>query len=198
MKIKNIWLHFKKICVHKHYVRKYCWKAGLYWQGITHDLSKFSPIEFLESVKYYQGNGSPIDACKKKNGYSKAWLHHKGRNPHHYEYWQDNFDNGGEPLIMPYKYAVEMFCDYLGAGRAYSGKNFTYEDEYKWWLNKKSQSKSLHPVTVSFLDYCFEDLMFMNNNFNSAGFRAMLNNNYSFAINMYFCKKRLEEEKEII
>ena len=67
--LKNILLHFKKICVHKHYVRKYCWKVGLYWRGITHDLSKFSPVEFWESVRYYQGNSSPIDACKKDKGY---------------------------------------------------------------------------------------------------------------------------------
>ena len=68
MNIKNALLHFKKICIHKYYVGKYCFKMGMYWQGITHDLSKFSPIEFFESAKYYQGNRSPIDACKEANG----------------------------------------------------------------------------------------------------------------------------------
>ena len=158
MKIKNILLHFKKICVHKHYVRKYCWKVGLYWRGIIHDLSKFSPVEFWESVRYYQGNSSPIDACKKDKGYSKAWLHHKGRNKHHYEYWQDNFDNGGNPLQMPFKDSVEMLCDYLGAGHAYMGKNFSYEAEYKWWLNKKKTNLAMHPVNRAFITLVLDQL----------------------------------------
>lgn len=84
--MRKVVQHFVKVCKHKHYVRQYCWKLGLYKQGILHDISKFSPIEFWESVKYYQGNRSPIDACKEDKGYSMAWLHHKGRNPHHYEY----------------------------------------------------------------------------------------------------------------
>ena len=158
MKFKNIFLHFKKICVHKHYVRKYCWKVGLYWRGITHDLSKFSPIEFWESVKYYQGNSSPIDACKKDKGYSRAWLHHKGRNKHHYEYYVDNFDNGGTPLQMPFKDSVEMLCDYLGAGHAYMGKNFSYEAEYNWWLNKKKTNLAMHPINRDFITIALDQL----------------------------------------
>ena len=158
MKIKNMWLHFKKICKHKYYVGKYCWKIGLYWQGIMHDMSKFSPIEFFESAKYYQGDRSPIDACKEKNGYSKGWLHHKGRNPHHYEYWMDNFDKGGDSLIMPEKYALEMICDYIGAGKAYMGKKFTYKGEYQWWLNKKTNPMAMHPAIILFVDKVLYDL----------------------------------------
>ena len=124
--------HFKLITRHKWYVFKNCMKAGLYWQGLTHDLSKYSPVEFFESVKYFTGNRSPIDECKKDKGYSIAWQHHKGRNPHHYEYWVDNFDGGGTPLQMPFKYALELVCDYLAAGQAYSKKNFSYLGEYEW------------------------------------------------------------------
>ncbi len=134
--IKNFFRHLKTVCKHKIFVAKYCFKAGLYWQGIIHDLSKFSPTEFIESVKYYQGTRSPIDACKEANGMSMAWLHHKGRNKHHYEYWQDNFDSGTTHLIMPFKYALEMVCDYLGAGNAYTGDSFTLEGELKWWYGK--------------------------------------------------------------
>lgn len=158
MKIKNIWLHFAKICKHKYYVGKYCWKLGLYKQGILHDMSKFSPIEFFESVKYYQGDRSPIDACKEDKGYSEGWLHHKGRNPHHYEYYMDNFDNGGEALIMPKKYALELICDYIGAGKAYMGKNFTYQKEYEWWLNKNRNLLAMHPAINVFIDQCLNDL----------------------------------------
>lgn len=150
--IANAWKHFKTICKHKYWVGYYCFKAGIPWRGIKHDLSKFSPTEFWESVKYYQGTSSPIDACKKANGWSKAWLHHKGRNDHHYEYWQDNFDKGGEALLMPKECVIELICDYLGAGRAYMGANFTYKKEYQWWLEKKSESLAMHPKIKEFID----------------------------------------------
>ena len=158
IKLKNIFLHLGKICKHKWWVFYYCCKAGIPWRGIKHDLSKFSPTEFWESVRYYQGTSSPIDACKKAKGVSKAWMHHKGRNSHHYEYWQDNFDNGGVPLQMPYDDAVEMLCDYLGAGRAYMGKNFSYQKEYEWWLGKIQKPIAMHNHTKLFISSSLEQL----------------------------------------
>jgi hypothetical protein len=152
LKIKYIVGHLKTVLKHKWWVFYYCCRFGIPWRGIKHDLSKFSPTEFFESVKYYTGTRSPIDACKEDRGYSKAWLHHKGRNKHHYEYWQDNFDNGGQPLIMPYKESLEMLCDYLGAGRAYSGKDFTFEGELKWWRAKTSKSIAMHWLNQCFID----------------------------------------------
>ena len=158
MKIKNIWKHFKKICAHKYWVAYYCFQCGLYWQGITHDLSKFSWIEFWESVKYYQGTSSPINACKADKGYSLAWQHHKGRNPHHYEYWTDNYDTGTTCIPMPFKYAVELICDYLGAARAYNGK-LSYADEYTWWQNKlKNRPPKIHKNTEGFISQVFYEL----------------------------------------
>lgn len=150
--IVNAFKHFAKVCVHKHWVFYYCCKAGIPLQGLIHDLSKFSPTEFFESVKYYQGTSSPIDACKKENGWSAAWMHHKGRNKHHYEYFIDNLDNGGTPIQMPFKYAVELICDYLGAGRAYYGSSFSYQKEWKWWLNKREKPLLMHEQTKSFID----------------------------------------------
>ena len=141
----NSFKHFKKILIHKRYVFFFARKLGIGWQGFWHDMSKFSPVEFWESVKYYQGTSSPIDAAKADMGYSMAWQHHKGRNPHHYEFWQDNFDKGGEPLCMPDKYVKEMICDYLAAGRAYKGKDFTFNSEWIWWLNKTKNPISMHP-----------------------------------------------------
>lgn len=149
--IINTFRHFHKICKHKRYVFYYCCKTGIPIQGILHDLSKFSPTEFWESVKYYQGTSSPIDACKKDKGYSNAWMHHKGRNKHHYEYWQDDFDHGGKPIEMPMKYKKEMLCDFLGAGRAYYGKSFTYDKEWNWWLNKKSNPIAMHLNDIQFI-----------------------------------------------
>ena len=120
----------------------YCCKFGIPLQGITHDLSKFSPTEFLESIKFYQGGkSSPIPAAKKAQGYSLAWQHHKGRNKHHYEYWTDNYDSGTTCIKIPYKYVLELVADYLAAGRTYRGKNFTFVDEYEWWMKCKDYRK---------------------------------------------------------
>ena len=155
--------HLKKILIHKWWVFYYCCKCGLIWQGLKHDMSKFSPTEFLESIKYYKGIFSPIDACKKENGYSMAWQHHKGRNPHHYEYWTDNYDSGTTCIKMPYKYATEMFCDYIGAAHAYMGEDFSWKAEIKWWKNKRSTAK-MHPKTQEYIDrlfmYCYMNQRF--------------------------------------
>ena len=151
--------HLFMIFKHKTWVFYYACKLGIPFRGLVHDLSKFSPTEFFESVRYYTGTSSPIPECKKANGYSLAWQHHKGRNPHHYEYWMDNFDKGGTPIRMPFIYSVEMICDWLAAGKAYRGKDFNYEDELKWWEKKRLEvTKSMHPATIIFCNTVFERL----------------------------------------
>lgn len=82
----NIWGHFKTITAHKLLVMKYCFKIGLYKQGLLHDLSKYAPSEFLVGARYYQGTRSPNNAEREDTGVSTAWMHHKGRNKHHFEY----------------------------------------------------------------------------------------------------------------
>lgn len=149
--MKNVFGHFKTVCIHRFWVGYYCFKLKLYWRGLVHDLSKFSPTEFIESVKYYQGTSSPINAAKKEKGYSNAWQHHKGRNKHHYEYWTDNYDAGTTCIMMPFEYACEMICDWMGAGRAYHGKTFTFKDEYEWYLSKRDSMK-IHPAIKAWCD----------------------------------------------
>ena len=159
MKIKNFFGHLKTVCKHKYWVGKYCFKIGLYKQGLLHDLSKYSPTEFFESVKYYQGTSSPIDASKAENGYSMAWFHHRGRNLHHHVTWIDNFDEtGGTPILMPYKYFAEMICDFLAAGRAYQGKKFNFITERKWWQNKKSNGVAMPKNEIAMIDFIFDGL----------------------------------------
>jgi hypothetical protein len=104
--------HFRTIAKHKLLVMKFCFKCGLIWRGLMHDNSKFGPTEFWASAKYWQSSRSPIDAEKEACGYSLAWQHHKGHNPHHWEYWLDNLgthQNTG--LKMPIEYVIEMICD---------------------------------------------------------------------------------------
>ena len=158
--IQKFFGHLKTVTKHKFWVWYYMNKCGQGWRGLWHDMSKFSPTEFWESVKYYSGTCSPIDACKKDKGISFAWMHHKGRNPHHYEYWQDNFDNGGEAKEMPWKYKVEMICDYLAAGRAYMGKNFSYKAEYEWWQKKLELPRRQHDNDKSFVTNVLQQLAY--------------------------------------
>ena len=157
MVLKNIIGHLKTVITHKRWVAHYCFMCGLYKQGILHDMSKFSLTEFIESVKYWQGTRSPIDACKEENGYSMAWFHHRGRNKHHWEYWMDDFEKGSIPKKMPFKYVLEMICDFLGAGRAYVGEGFTIESEYAWWQNKRKVVK-MHEDTFKLADTIFNTM----------------------------------------
>lgn len=129
--------HFLKICKHKYYVGKYCFKFGLYRQGIMHDLSKFSPTEFITSVKYYQGNRSPIEAEKEEKGYSMAWAHHHNKNKHHWQYWLDHDNNQSPtPMKIPYNYVIEAVCDWIGANRAYLGDKSNPEEVYKHYKTR--------------------------------------------------------------
>ena len=85
----NVLGHFTTITRHKMLVMKYCFACGLYKQGLAHDLSKYTPTEFIPGCIYYQGDHSPNEAERKAKGYTSAWLHHKGHNRHHLEYWID-------------------------------------------------------------------------------------------------------------
>ena len=131
--------HLHLINKHKWYVFKLCLKAGIPFRGLVHDLSKYSSTEFFESVKYFNGNHSPIVESKKENGYSKAWLHHKGRNKHHFEYWIDLNAPDKTPII-PYKYTVEMICDTLAAGIVYKGKNWYPKYQLEYFNNRKDKA----------------------------------------------------------
>lgn len=156
MLIKNIVKHFILITKHKYKVFILCTKAGIPVRGLLHDLSKYSPTEFFESVKYYNGKNSPIANCKKENGYSKAWLHHFGRNKHHHEYWYDYWAPEPTPVI-PYKYTVEMICDCLAAGMTYQGKNWTKEYQLGYWNNKKGHLK-VNEKIVKILDEVYSEV----------------------------------------
>lgn len=157
IKIKNIFKHLKLITKHKWIVFKLCCKAGIPWRGICHDLSKYSPTEFLEGIKYYQGNRSPITAAKEEKGYSEAWLHHKGRNKHHGEYWLDLSTKEKTP-IMPYKYTVEMLCDKLAAGIVYQGEKWNKEYPIKYWNEHEKEKLMLNPKMKDLITEFFEQV----------------------------------------
>lgn len=151
--------HFLTITRHRHKVMAHCAKAGIFWQGIRHDLSKYSPVEFFAGVKYYTGNCSPNEGERRDVGYSLAWLHHKGRNRHHFEYWTDYnmTTHRNEPVDMPYRYVVEMFCDRLAASKIYNGKNYKQTDSLEYFERRKA-SRFISPKTSDEI----EELLKMN------------------------------------
>ena len=162
--MKAFFGHIRNILVHKWWVFYYARKFGIPWRGFMHDWSKFHPTEFWESVKYYRGDESPIPVCKAANGVSRAWQHHKGHNPHHYEYWTDNYDKGNVTCHrIPYKYVMEMLADWFAAGRTYRGKSFTVRQEVEWWREKKKNPNlAINPALIVFIDEFMNDVEYFN------------------------------------
>jgi len=145
--------HFYTVTHHRMLVCEGCFKIGLYYQGLTHDLSKYSPTEFLVGVRYYQGTRSPNNAEREERGYSSAWLHHKGRNKHHYEYWIDYNTKGAKngediliPVDMPDKYLAEMVMDRIAASKVYEGKKYTNASALRYF-NSGIEVVPMHPFT---------------------------------------------------
>ncbi len=162
------WQHFKTVTYHRWLVRQGCFRVGLYWQGLTHDLSKYAPAEFRTGALYYQGSRSPNAAEREEKGFSEAWMHHKGRNRHHYEYWTDMNPKtrNYEAVAMPRKYLVEMVMDRRAACMTYQGRN--YKDDSPLIYYQKSRERLLmNPQTQQELEYILtmlaekgEDTMF--------------------------------------
>lgn len=147
--------HFITITRHKNLVMKGCFKIGLYKQGLLHDLSKYTPTEFFVGCKYYQGNMSPNNAERMDKGYSSSWLHHKGRNKHHLEYWIDyglsNGKSGMTGMKMPIKYVCEMFIDRVSAAKNYQKEAYTQESALKYF-EKSIDHYMLHEDTKALLE----------------------------------------------
>lgn len=147
--------HLHTVNAHRRLVRKYCFKLGIYRQGLMHDLSKYSPSEFIPGVKYYQdGHRSPNNAQREDEGVSKAWLHHKGRNKHHFEYWIDYDVDGSKTVLagmkMPVKYVAEMFCDRIAASRIYNKEKYKDSDPLDYYI-KGLGHYIMHPETDALL-----------------------------------------------
>lgn len=153
LKLSNIIRHIKTVMRHKKLVAQNCFRAGLYWQGITHDLSKFSPEEFWVSCRMYQGTRSPNEAERELKGYSSAWIHHKGVNKHHFEHWTDYnpVTKKVEPVKMPIEYVIEMFCDRVAASKVYMGKNYNDNSPLEYFERAKGR-RIIHPETSDLLE----------------------------------------------
>ncbi|MBR6044701.1 MAG: catalase [Ruminococcus sp.] len=147
------WEHFKTITRHRHAVIKHCKKAGILFQGLFHDLSKYMPSEFIVGAQHYQGDRSPNEGEREDYGFSYAWMHHKGRNKHHFEYWTD-YDPKTRlmsPVKMPLRYVKEMFCDRVAASKIYNGEKYTDGDGLAYFQKGKN-TRCIHPETSALLE----------------------------------------------
>jgi hypothetical protein len=160
--LKNAWHHFTTISYHKWLVFGLCARCGLPLQGLMHDLSKYSPDEFLVGVKYFQGTRSPNAAERHENGFSRAWIHHKGRNKHHYEYWTDmheGYDGRLYGNLVPTRYMVEMFCDRIAASKVYEKENYRDSSPLTYFNRELSVGNMpFHPESAAFLYVLLEHL----------------------------------------
>lgn len=149
----NLFGHFVTITKHRNKVIYHCAKCGILWRGLCHDLSKYTPTEFFPGVKYYIGTRSPNELEREAKGYSDAWLHHKGRNKHHFEYWNDYnmTERKVMPVKMPFVYVVEMFCDRVAASKIYQGENYTENHPIDYFVRGKA-NRSIHPETSLLLE----------------------------------------------
>ena len=145
--------HFMTITRHRHSVIAHCAKAGILWQGLRHDLSKYSPTEFLSGVRYYSGTHSPTEDERREYGYSQAWMHHKGRNRHHWEYWTDYHMQLKRylPVEMPRRYVAEMLCDRIAASKIYKGKAYHDGAPLDYLVNGHMRDH-MHPMTLKALE----------------------------------------------
>ena len=144
--VVNAYKHFVTITRHRHKVIQHCFKAGIFWQGCLHDLSKYKPSEFIVGAKYYQE--------REDKGYSVAWMHHKGRNKHHFEYWTDyNIQTKTiQPVKMPMNYVIEMFCDRVAVSKIYMGDKYTDRSSLDYFLRAKGRMQ-IHPETSDELEF---------------------------------------------
>jgi hypothetical protein len=148
------WQHLKTITHHRKLVRQGCFKVGLYWQGLTHDLSKFSPTEFMVGARHFQGVRSPNAAERELKGYSESWMHHKGRNRHHFEYWTDMnpATRRYESVPMPRKYLAEKVMDRIAACKTYRKGDYT-DGAALDYLQRSRERALMHPDTMRQLEF---------------------------------------------
>lgn len=151
--MRNFFGHLNTVMRHRRKVIYHCAKVGILRRGLLHDLSKYSPTEFIPGVKHFIGTRSPNEGERAQKGYSEAWMHHKGRNRHHFEYWTDYNPETKlmSPVKMPIIFVKEMFCDRLAASKVYQGANYTDEHPYNYFVPGKVR-RAIHPETSDLLE----------------------------------------------
>lgn len=177
----KLWGHFCTVNQHKWIVLKLCFACGLYKQGLLHDLSKYSPAEFITGVRYFCGYRSPNGIERERFGYSHAWLHHKGRNKHHWEYWTEFSKGVCIPIQMPVRYVIEMWCDRIAATKVYEKENYQNDSALKYFM-RNYDNVIIHPKTKALLAFmlrycaehgCKETIQLINSEVKTKGYQLV-------------------------
>lgn len=171
--MKNDIKYLKYLFKHKWYVAKECFKRGLYWQGIIHDLSKFLPSEYFAYRDYFYNNPENDENYKSlnkvlnrsfteelslliykakikriKDNFDYAWCYHQKRNKHHFQYFLLKNDDGTlRPLEMPIKYRKETLSDWAGCSYALKGFDNTLN-----WYTENRKKMIIAPETREWLE----------------------------------------------
>lgn len=134
---------------HKWFVFLACWDLHVpLWRALVHDWTKFLPSEWGAYVHtFYAPDGS--FRYEESLDFARAWNLHQKRNKHHWQAWLLTWDRGETvPLEMPLTYVREMLADWIGAGRAITGKN-----ETPAWYQKNRANIQLHPQTRQLVEF---------------------------------------------
>jgi Family of unknown function (DUF5662) len=139
---------------HKWFVLLACRRTGTpMWRGLVHDMSKFRPSEWFPYLRtFYDPLGDK--QYEPDPDFDLAWLLHQRRNPHHWQAWILRADDGGsKALRMPEAFAREMVADWIGAGRAISGRS-----DPRPWYDKSKHKMKLHPETRALVEQIMDGL----------------------------------------
>lgn len=150
--MNKLFKHLKTVHVHRKYVGEACRRMKIPFQGLIHDLSKYSITE-LKMCKYWTGAGSPHEACRRTIGYSPSWIHHYHKNKHHFQYfWDESEDGTIIPIQMPYKYLIESFCDMVGAGKAYLKDKWTLHSPWDYYVKMCKGKRIINDKSIFLLE----------------------------------------------
>ncbi len=135
---------------HKWFVFLECVKMGIVWRGLVHDLSKFRPSEFIPYARNFYGKyPENYMANIIPKLFDEAWLFHIHRNPHHWQFWLLQEDDGKlKNIPIPLKYLKEMVADWRGAGRAITGK-----DNIKGWYLENKHKINLRAINRLWVEH---------------------------------------------
>lgn len=162
----KLFKHLHTVFKHKYLVFIHTCHCGIPLQGLVHDLTKFTPTEFLPSVKYYNGHFSPIVNERKNEGlYSRVFTHHTNHNKHHYEYWVSEFNGDFVLAKIPYKYSVEYVCDMIAASKTYLGKNYKTDEPLKFFVSRYDHYL-MHSMNKEFIKTLLEE-------YSESGFKGL-------------------------
>ena len=147
--------YLRYVLRHKWYVFLECYKLGISWRGIVHDLSKFRPSEFVPYARHFYSPEYVVpeghyDKAKDvaDAAFDMAWLKHQHRNPHHWQSWLLIQDEGGVVAFDMFDaYRREMLADWHGAGIAQGYGNNTEE-----WYRKTRHNMTLHLETREWVE----------------------------------------------